>query len=489
MTGAATKGARRQGGFTLIELLLAAFVTAVVLGAAVLFLNGALLRIGSMAESRERNVRSEQLSERMRADIDVAGLNLVRTSTEGAGTEPITFVNCCGYDTFTPGAITNVSGWGSIDTATRVLGDGPGFVTFSSPSPTSGGVGLQDSAGNTWGIVIDSTNPAFMWWYVYENGNSISTQFSNPGTPLATYQNGDAFDLEIAARQDGSRGIDYYITRGGTRRLIYQSALGSPVYPVTPATAVFNVGGVLNNVYLTGAPIRDATLTPNAVAPLPDSVDGRPALPVMLHTGASGTVDGFTLLRGDVTADPLRLTAYLDARMLRSSPSPQYVPVQVPARGTANAGDYYLLIDYPASRSLLLVCQSSSVSNGLLYLALRPVTSSSPAWGLFFSDDSDLNYVFTPGTQLVKLDAPVEYRWDGQDTLFRRSGDQAWSVVATGVSQFNVQEATATDAYTLHVTARMLSDNGYTASDRTQAAPSFFDTIFKPRALNSTYRR
>jgi len=83
----------------------------------------------------------------------------------------------------------------------------------------------------------------------------------------------------------------------------------------------------------------------------------------------------------------------------------------------------------------------------------------------------------------------VEYRWDGQDTLFRREGAGAWTIAAAGVSSFYLDEATSADSYSLHVQSKLLSDTNFISSDRTTPAPANFDQIFSPRALNTARLR
>jgi prepilin-type N-terminal cleavage/methylation domain-containing protein len=476
---------KHERGFSLLELVLALAASAIVIAFAVIFARNSLQRVGAIAEAREKNDRAAAFGDRLRPDIEAAGVNMVRISNESAGTEQVTISAQTNYQQ-AGAVISTLAARGytvPVALGSRVIREGPGGIAFTVTDPcrTQFLVTLRGSDG--WRGIANECGETYTQETISTSGVWNTGAFTETDATAATYE------ISIESKPDATYTVRYYRTdAGGPRRLLYTSPYPLPAFPLSVGIQIYTQGQI-DGMTVTGSVLADRLVQPFVVAPMPNSDEGRPQRPVMLHTGASGSADGFTLLRGDVTADPMRLDSVFDPRMFITNPNPQIVTFTTPPRGQFRVGDYVLLVDYPASRSLLLSVSDSSTFNGSLYLYLRPALYSNAAWGRFYSDQADLNYVFQPGAIVVKVDAPVEYRWDGTDTLLRRFGDQAWSVAATGVTSFNVSEVTTTNSYGLSVSASLMSDTAFGNADRSQLKPVYFEETFNPLPLNLTLTR
>ncbi len=488
-----------ERGYSLLELVLALGLMMLWVGVAVMVARSGLVRMGTYAEARESNDRAVNLSALMAADLDACGLNMTQLSTEASGTESLLFEAHQDYSPPQPGVIVKqVGGTFPALLSTRVLGGGTGVLSFSVSTPTSGGIGFRDAGGNVCSIAFDTTNPALRTWAVFENGAYIPTPMSVSGHPYALFQSGDAFTIEIINKPDGTRGVGYFLIRSGQRRLVYTSTQPALTYPVAVSAGIVNTGGSFSNIFLTGAPLADRILQERNVAAMPRSADGEMRFPISLHYNpATSNADGFLFLRGDVAVDVMRLTNNFDARV-RGHDRGQLI-AGIPTRGQVIAGDRLLVIDYAAGRSLLLFVTEreadiagtveSAPAQSLVVVPVADANRDAGWNGLFWSSEADKNYTYPAGSVLVKLAAPVEYRWNGSDTLLRREGDQAWAIAAAGVTDFSLSERLTDDSYSLRVTAMMLSDSAFSSADRERQATENFEATFAPRALNSSYRR
>lgn len=472
-------------GFSLLELVLALAVSSIVVAFGVTLARNSLQRVGANAEAREKNDRAASFGDRLRPDIEAAGLNMVRLSNESAGTEQVTISAQTNYQQ-TGTVISTLAARGytvPVALGSRTIREGPGGITFTvtNPCQTQFLVTLRGSDG--WRGIANECGETYTQETISTTGVWNTGAFTETDASPATYE------ISIESKPDATYTVRYYRTNsGGQRRLLYTSPYALPAFPLSVGIQIYTQGQI-DGMTLTGSVIGDRAVKPFVLPPLPNSDEGRPQRPVFLHTNASGVADGFTLLRGDVTTDPMRLDSVFDARMFITNPNPLWIAFTAPPRAQYAAGDYVLLVDYPASRSLLLSVNDALAWNGSQYLYLRPALYSTAAWGRFYSDQADINYVFQPGAIVLKLDAPVEYRWDGSDTLLRRVGDQAWAVAATGVTSFNVSEVTTTNSYGLAVSARLMSDTAFGSADRNQLKPVFFEETFNPLPLNLTLTR
>lgn len=474
-----------QQGFSLLELVVVVAVAVLVVSFAVILSRNSLVRIGAISEARDKNDRAANFAERLRPDIEAAGVNMIRLSNEGAGTEQVTILAQSNYQQSGTLIRTLAARGYTVPVAlgSRTIREGPGNIVFtvSDPCRTQFLVTLRGSDG--WRGIANECGQTYTQETISTAGVWDTGSFTEANASPATYE------ISIESRPDASYTVRYYRTdSGGPRRLLYTSPYGLPSFPLSVGIQIYTQGEI-ESMTVTGSVLGDRQVRPFVVAPLFNSDEGRVQRPVVLHTGATGAPDGFTLLRGDTASDPARLDSVFDPRMFITNPNPLWITFTAPPRGQFAAGDHVLLVDYPASRSLLLSVRDGGVFNGQLYLYLRPALYSSPAWGRFFSDDADLMYVFQPGAILIKLAPPVEYRWDGNDTLFRREGDMAWAVASTGVTDFTVTETPTTNHYDLRVTARLMSDTSFGNADRGQLKPVFFEETFSPKPLNSTFMR
>lgn len=485
----------RSRGFTLLELLLASLVMALVIGLVVQVARGGFLRMGTFSEAHESNDRALNLTARMSADMEASGHNMTLVSSAGAGTETPAFAPADGFTT-SSGMLTRTAanGWTTYVPMTRGLGAGTGSFTFTPPANGTAAF-ITGADAKTFGMIIGFGG----WLAVYENYVEVaSTCCRAPQETLAPHVANDSykFSVEIGSAQSPANVIRLFRIRSGHSTVLWTSRQPVPAYPLQLLATLYYQNDAIRNASVSGAPLVDTVLQPAPVAPLPMSADGQPERPLFLHYNPSTRQpDGLLALRGDVTTDPLRLVTNFDARGLAGE---GVVTTSVPVRSTLATGDHLLLIDYAGRHSLMLqylAPQSEAPGTGGMntqaHLVL-PLTENfrEMGWnGLFWSESAASSFDYPAGSVLIKLADPIEYRWDGRETLLRREGDQAWTVAATGVTNFTVTEVAAPDSYSVRVTAELLPDTAFTSDDRTGPAPEIFEATFAPRALNSTYRR
>lgn len=473
-------------GFTLLELLVATGLMILIVGMVVVVARGGLMRMGTFAEAGETNERSLNLTARMSADVENAGLNMTRRSTNGVGNELLSFLQSAQYS-WTPGNVRKLSasGWNYVVYGSRGLGSGVGSFTLTPPYEGSSVHVYGPDGVTSYGFAIGFGS----WMGIYENGVEVASTYGRPANQTIIPQGLNTtytFSVERASATSTDNIVRLYRKQGNTTYVLWTYSRPVSAYPLHIYAALYYQSNEITNWSVTGAPVIDNVLQQPRVAPMPTSADGDITLPVFLHRNATTNVaDGFTVFRGDPTTDVVRLENDFDAS------GQTQLTTTIPARGSFAAGEKALLVDYAANHSLLLYVTASTVNGSTRTVTVRPITSSNSVdgWnGLFWSKDQDRTYMYPAGSVLIKLAPPVEYRWDGVDTLFRREGDAPWSIAASGVSDFQLSETSAPDSYNFRVTARLLSDNAFTSSDRTTNGAEFFDATFAPRALNSAYR-
>lgn len=491
-----------ERGYTMLELALVAGLSIIVFAAILTHAFGAISREAAFAETRHLDSRASAVSQLMRADAEQSARSLTRPRPPGVGTESAT---CFGwpdayYNVSTPGTVTKTgpTGWNESAYPTRAFGYGTGQLSFT-PPPMSGG-GLWDAAGHSIYITIGSGDPNIgVWVGVTVNGVTVSDTCCTP--PLVgAYLAGDSFTFSIENASSGGQVIRIYRTRGGQQTLWWDgSAYPVLAHPYYGVVYLYNQNASITNFTLRGAPLIDWWTQPEQLALMPTDRGTRIA-PVEISP------DGQTVLffGGDADTDAVVTTA--DWQEIGYGGS---LPVKAGLRGTFAPGDYAMLVDFDGGHSVLYQVTSYSTSPSGGSVGVVPATSSAPAWGRFYSLDSDYRanpaggtfLTFPAGSRLVKLAPPVEWSLSGGALMRHEVGGPA-AVADLGVTSFAMRATTNVNtSYASAVGGTLSDDNTYevalgldsegvesasSATDRARGPVSF---TLAPPHLNLSYHQ
>ncbi len=468
--------AERVRGMTLIELVIAVALLSIVIAAIALFTSGALRRNASFTEAGNLDTNRGVLSDLLRADFNFAGLGLTRPKAPGVGVVSVPFSPSSDFDTSTPGTLrkTGSSGFGSSSIkGTVALARGVGACAATLPF-TGGLFGLTGSDQNSCAVLVQDGYTA-----VYESNSLVFSDANN--------QTGDLYSIAVENNSgpgSPSSLLKYYRTRGGAKALLYPSSMPPPAYPLIPFADVYAQGAFISDMAVTGAPVIDIPPKPMQVAQLPMDGSSRMTSTVVIDASSQSV----TLFGGDPNTDVFRLKQDYDAQLTLAvdGQTASGIAVEIPSRGSINASDYVLLIDFYGGHSAL--CRVTDYSSGVI--SLERITQNSPLWNRFWSAPADAAVTFPAGSILVKLAPAIS--WSFVDsTLLRREGSFPASVAAQGVDSFNVREAASAsgEGSVFEVVAVLHSEGIESAMNASDAVSQPFSLTLTPRALNLTYNQ
>lgn len=472
-------------GFTLVELMIALAVGVLIILAASSYTIRAARSSAARAEQASLDDARELVSSTVRADFMGAGRYLARASA--ASTEAPSYGEEVRNDhplawwrlneqatalaaadatgdnntgvisgVVTPhvtGALASENDWAmEMGQGTRVSVNGPAFPfspeSFSvewwlrptqSSSPYS-----QTISGGDWGNwVFRATNDGAV-----NCGTDAATSFSAAELPAGTLRAGEwqylvyTYDRGVASFYHNGRLL---AAKPQTRPLpwntfILGATLGEQGEPIS--------GGVDEAALYTHAlPLERVRAHYVAgVAPRLPSADGlqTPLLPlVRLESG------GFMRPDGVVHVSPTRDRALILAADENFTPTPTrstFTAADQPAtlivsRGTRAApaeGDFLLIIDFDAKRSVLVrAAGAASELGGMWSIPVAVVDVTNPAWGILASSADDAQLTMPAGSMVVRLVPPITYFV--RDGRLVRAVGAARDTLAFGATSFRVE--------------------------------------------------
>lgn len=459
---------RQQGGFTLLELLVSIVLLVVIVGTAVLFGIATVRSEATFMETARLDTRRGGLSALLRDDLDLAGHGLTKLKEPGAGTETLSFIP---NPTFSQSGdtLTALTAQARAEAA-RAIGAGTGAVAVTYPGSGSFTLSLPVGAA---AYSINVTPSA--WTATFG-----SSPLANSGTSGFAPQADDNYQIAIERCSTGLC-ISFYLTRSNTSQLLYSGVVSTLTYPIAPEISLSSNSHV-SGVSLTGAPLIDVQAVATLIPPMPFRIGSSNRLAGAVSSNAAR--NELTIIAGDSNTDPVLVTNHDVVSSSLAGPD-QGVNILSPRRGTFQINDIIMLVDFNASTTALFRVRDTTVdqTTNEPVLTLSGVTAGHPAWGSFFSTDSERAHTFPIGSLLVKLAPPIQWSLQGTD-LFRKTGNDPWQVAEFGVSQFLVDETLVNGRRTYQVS---ISLNSEQVEVTTGTPVSTFDIVATPRALNLTY--
>ena len=470
------KGREAERGAALVEYAVGAAILFAILivGAGVLAKFN--VTVAAYSEVSELDEARAVLADLVKNDFDGAGRNLTRGEPPTFGTEPLQIesdadwrVNSAAADGTTATRL-RFGNW-QVKEAGRGLASGNGSVTFK-PVEHGTSVGLSGADGARRMIITqaDWLTPSI----IINEGTPTRNFFVASDSPfygpahVPPHRSGDRYRVAVE-NGDTGRVVRYYRTRGGAESLIYTSTAPVPPYPIRPAISLYNTGSI-EEMRLYGGPIMALNNGAMQLAPLPLDRGQRLTGPVTI---IGGTV---TILSGDPETDIVYNSA-----PFTGVGTGDLTPLRPPRRGSFDAGDYAMVIDFWANRAGLYRVEARDPSSGRM--SLRLVREPEAAWGRLWSDDADPLPSFPAGSTVVKLSPPVTYSVSNDGRLVRMEGDRpATAAFAVRSASCTDQSTAGAKSYALTVT---IAAEGFQTDQSASNEPrSTFEYTSTPPALN-----
>jgi hypothetical protein len=317
---------------------------------------------------------------------------------------------------------------------------------------------------------------------VYVNGAEIAATLGHSQSEtISPHLAGDSYTFKIE-NGESNRVAKLYRLRNNIPALLWTNTLPVTSYPISFGLNIYEQNKSFTNVIITGAPLIALSGNSTELAPLPFDLGTQLSAPITITGGGSG----ITALSGDKTTDSVTTLSDLDS-------TASEVSVRPPQRGSFNAGDYLLIIDWgslnpaaPAAAVSSLCRVSSASTNGnQLNLSLERVRQDNPAWARLYSTDAEHAHRYSIGSTVTKLAPPVSYTTSSDARLVRMEADRPSTLA------FNVRQATFARYIELNSAANIfrvdisLSAEGV-ETDNTASTESRGTIEFesRPRAMN-----
>jgi Concanavalin A-like lectin/glucanases superfamily/F5/8 type C domain len=297
--------------------------------------------------------------------------------------------------------------------------------------------------------------------------------FTYHGSTGSLYLNGKLLDSRTLARPQNFTHLNIETVEGTVDEVaMYDSALSQD------RVRAHYIAGV-------APPPQQRTLglrvPPLPLAKWPGTSFARPAGPVSVT--AAG--DRSLIISGDPAFSPTQTQAAFTA----SGASPQLV-TRKGVRGAPSPGDYLLVIDYEALRSVLVKVAAPATEgpsptdpdDTAWTIPVEPVTTANAAWGMLASADVDTTYQMPEGSAVVRLLPPVSYSLSS-GRLVRTSG-QSDQTLALGVTSLHFTPAAGagTQAWVIDYSAE--GEAVEASSDENWNQKASVELTATPRALN-----
>jgi hypothetical protein len=469
--------AARQAGFTLVELLTASTLTLLILGAVVFASRGFISRLAASGETQEMVERAALLQAKLQADFDTAGRDFIQPELVPSGSVQLTFSGNPEYQS-SPSRLLRMERHGDDNPvlANRVLASGAGRFSFNSdPEQEAAAEVMLATNGNALnanrGFRLDASS-----WTVVEDGRDVARS-NSANQP----QRGDGYLMQIDYPAGATPTLSYYLRRGEQTFLLYRSLQTLPSFPLIPMVRHLTPGASLFDLTLAGGsmPSREANAATMALLPFDAQNRERLAAPVQM----AGDGFGFLLLRSDADLDSLTLT--------QTARIEDGVALQVTAagRGELREGDFLLLADFAARRSVIL--QARSVNSPEEFAALPVFEAENAAWGRLYSPKTDwAEHDFPAGSVIFKLAAPVEWNALKRDSgweVRRREGTEDWVTVDLSLKSFTAREELTSAGVSYFVEGEVMAETVELSVKRDAAPTHPFSFTFTPAPLNTAY--
>lgn len=474
---------RLNSGFSLLELLISMAITVVAVLAAVGLITkfarsaAAFTELSTMEESRGA---AQTL---LRADLENAGHNLTRPSPPLAGS--IFAIPTSSQDyTWANGTLTKTAstGWNNGASITHALASGLGSFSFTPPS-TGATAFIASPNGNTFAILIGFGAPdAGVWMGVYVNGAEVAATLGHSQSEtISPHLAGDSYSFKIE-NGESNRIARLYRLRNNIPALLWTNTVPVTSYPISFGLNIYEQNKSFTNVIITGAPLIAISGNSTEFAPLPSDLGTQLSAPLTITGGGSG----ITALSGDKTTDSVTTLSELDS-------TSSEVTVRRPQRGSFNAGDYLLIIDWgslnpaaPGGAASSLCRVTSATTNGnQLTLSIERVRQDNPAWARLHSTDAEHAHRYAVGSTVTKLAPPVSYTTSTDARLVRMEAGRP-STLAFNVRQASfaryIEFNSATNVFRVDITfAAEGVETNNTASTESRGTIEFES---RPRAMN-----
>ena len=425
---------RVNSGFSLLELLISMAVTVVAVLAAVGLITKFARSAAAFAELSTMEESRGAAQSLLRADLENAGHNLTRPSPPLAGS--ILAIPTSSQDyTWANGTITKTAstGWNNGASITHVLASGLGSFSFT-PTSTGATAFIASPNGDTFAILIGFGAPdTGVWMGIYVNGvEAAATLGHSQSETISPHLAGDSYSFKIE-NGESNRIAKLYRLRNNIPALLWTNTVPVTSYPISFGLNIYEQNKSFTNVIITGAPLIAISGNSTELAPLPFDLGTQLSAPITITGGGSG----ITALSGDKTTDSVTTLSDLDSTFSE-------VTVRPPQRGTFNAGDYLLIIDWgslnPAApggaASSLCRVTSATINGNQLTLSIERVRQDNPAWARLYSADAEHAHRYAVGSTVTKLAPPVSYTTSTDARLVRMEADRPSTLA------FNVRQAT-----------------------------------------------
>ena len=425
---------KHQAGFSLVELLISMALTVIAVLAAVGLMTKFSRSVAAFTEVSTMEEARGSAETILRADLDGAGRNLTRPTPPLAGTIFATPTSLEHY-TWSNGTITKTAttGWENGATITHAIATGLGSYTFTPPD-NGGSAYISSPNGDSFALVIGFGNPSIgVWIGLYVNGVEVaSTCCRTPSETISAHVSGDSYTFKIE-NGTSQRVAKLYRIRNNVPTPLWTSSVPVTSYPIAFGLNIYAQNQSFTNVTITGAPLVALSANSTELAPLPWDLGSQLTAPITITGGGAG----ITALSGDQTTDAVTTLADIDD-------SSTELIVRAPQRGSFNAGDYLLIIDWGslnpvapggAASSLCRVSSATTSANQVI-LSIQRVRQNNPAWARLWSTDADHAHKYATGSTVTKLQPPVSYTTSSDSRLVRIEADRSATLA------FNVRQAT-----------------------------------------------
>ena len=297
--------------------------------------------------------------------------------------------------------------------------------------------------------------------------------FTYKGSTGSLYLNGKLLDSRTLARPQNFTHLNLASVEGAVDEVaMYDSALSQE------RVRAHYIAGIAPPAQQRTLGLRVPLLP---LAKWPGSSFARPGGPVTVT--ASG--DRSLIISGDTAFSPTQTQAAFTA----SGASPKLV-ARKGVRGAPSPGDYLLVIDYEALKSVLVKVAGAATEgpsptdpdDTAWTIPVEPVTTANAAWGVLASADEETTYQMPEGSAVVRLAPPVSYSLSS-GRLVRRSG-QSDQTLALGVTSLRFTAATGSPTQAWVIAYSAEGEAVEASSDENWKQKASAELTVTPRALN-----
>ena len=426
-----------EKGHTLVEAL----IVIVIMGLILLGVVGTILIFQQSSWGFNQRLdavdREKVLSRQLADDFETAGYNLAESAEPpSSGFVENDFETTEGYTSTVVNGKTNVSfnddRTGQLYFNKFYLASGLAEMSFT-PGPLNDlGCSCFQSGFYT------AENYLQIFGYKYQSKTFMEIYTANDASITMELKPGDRIVSNI--NPTGNRAALRVIVQRGDENILAFNAYETLPYPIYPYLTLSG-DHTIYDLKLKGADWkRNSAATVNR-APL------MPMISVTRMPSAVRALDKFIyLLTSNIETDPMYSTSSVT---FANTTTAGDVTLNKPVRGTLATGDFVMLFDYDANKSLLGKVTQVQDAGAKQIISVTPSSSSNRAWSLVYSADGDyLNHQFKPGTKIVKMESAIVYQAvkdaTGDDySITRRVRSTTKDVsetVAYGIKDFKIEQ-------------------------------------------------